>query len=160
MLSTVLQKRLDLIHLLKTYVTDLYPVCRHTNGIPWFQIHILVLHADTESIYIFLTFPKHKCDVEFTHQQMHFYWFKEHPKIYIKTHIKYRSYMFRSQIIIGELTLNLAKVIFTLKLSVKLRRYLLCGCVSSCHGIACVLHDMLPHNCIINNDVISPNVLT
>jgi len=21
-------------------------------------------------------------------------------------------------------------------------------------------HDMLPHNCIINNDVISPNVLT
>jgi len=33
-----------------------------------------------------------------------------------------------------------------LKHSVKLRRYLLCGCVA--------------HNRIINNDVISPNVVT
>ena len=66
---------------------------------------------------------------------------------------------FRSSTIIRELALNLAKVIFILKHSVKLRRYLLRGCVAARHGMACVLHDMLPHNCIINNDVISPNVL-
>ena len=48
--------------------------------------------------------------------------------------------MFRSSTIIRELALNLAKVIFTLKYSVKLRRYLLCGCVAACHGMACVLH--------------------
>ena len=36
--------------------------------------------------------------------------------------------MFRSSTIIRQLALNLAKVIFTLKHSVKLRRYLLCGC--------------------------------
>jgi hypothetical protein len=53
--------------------------------------------------------------------------------------------MFRSSTIIREPALNLAKVIFMLTHSVKLRRYLLC---------------MLPHNRIINNDVISPNVLT
>ena len=40
--------------------------------------------------------------------------------------------MFRSSTIIRELTLNLAKVIFMLKHSVKLRRYLLCGCVAAC----------------------------
>ena len=40
--------------------------------------------------------------------------------------------MFRSSIIIRELALNLAKVIFMLKHSVKLRRYLLCGCVAAC----------------------------
>jgi len=78
--------------------------------------------------------------------------------------------MFRSSTIITELSLNVAKVIFMLKLSVKLRRYLLCGCVAACRGMKCVLHahhetqtpfdDMLPHNRIINNDVISPNVLT
>jgi len=48
--------------------------------------------------------------------------------------------MFRSSTIIRELALNLAKVIFMLKHSVKLRRYFcmrLCGC-------------MLPHNRIIN----------
>ena len=53
--------------------------------------------------------------------------------------------MFQSSTIIRELELNLAKVIFMLKHSVKLRR--LCG-------------SMLPRNRIINNDVISPNVLT
>ena len=77
--------------------------------------------------------------------------------------------MFRPSTIIREFALNLAKVIFMLKHSVKLRRYLLCGCVTACHGMACVLpdvhathtqfHDMLTHNRIIN-DVISPNVLT
>jgi hypothetical protein len=88
--------------------------------------------------------------------------------------------MFRPSTIIRGFALNLAKFIFTLKHSVKLRRYLLCGCVAACHEMACVLyavqnatqshsaqhtthtpfHDMLPHNRIINNDVISPNVLT
>ena len=59
--------------------------------------------------------------------------------------------MFRSSTIIREPALDLAKVIFMLKHLVKLRRYLLCGCVAA-------RHDMLPHNRIINNDVISPNV--
>ena len=48
--------------------------------------------------------------------------------------------MFRSSTIIRELAMNLAKVIFMLKHSVKLRRYLLCGCVAARHGMACVLH--------------------
>ena len=46
--------------------------------------------------------------------------------------------MFRSSTNIREKALNLAKVIFMLKPSVKLRRYLLCGCVAACHGMACV----------------------
>jgi hypothetical protein len=82
--------------------------------------------------------------------------------------------MCRSSTIIRELALNLAKVIFMLKHSVKLRRYLLCGCVAACHTHTpfhdmlphavhtthMSFHDMLPHNRIINNDVISPNILT
>ena len=40
--------------------------------------------------------------------------------------------MFRASTIIRERALNLAKVIFTLKYSVKLCRYLLCGCVAAC----------------------------
>ena len=40
--------------------------------------------------------------------------------------------MFWSSTIIREPALNLAKVIFMLKYSVKLRRYLLCGCVAAC----------------------------
>ena len=48
--------------------------------------------------------------------------------------------MFRSSTIIRELALHLTKVIFMSKHSVKLRRYLLCGCVAACHGMACVLH--------------------
>ena len=40
--------------------------------------------------------------------------------------------MFRFSTIIRELVLNLAKVIFMLKNSVKLRRYLLCLCVACC----------------------------
>ena len=43
--------------------------------------------------------------------------------------------MFRSSTIIRELALNLAKVIFMLKHSVKLRRYLLCSCVAACCSI-------------------------
>ena len=61
--------------------------------------------------------------------------------------------MFRSSTIIRELALNLAKVIFMLKHSVKLRCYLLCVCVAACYS-------MLPHKLIINNNVISQNVLT
>ena len=68
--------------------------------------------------------------------------------------------MFRSSTIIRELALNLAKVIFMLKRPVKLCRYLLCGCVAACHETHTPLYDMLPHNRLINNDVISPNVLT
>jgi hypothetical protein len=40
--------------------------------------------------------------------------------------------MFRSSTIIRELALNLAKFIFTLKHPLKLRHYLLCGCLAAC----------------------------
>ena len=40
--------------------------------------------------------------------------------------------MFRSSTIIKEFAVILAKVIFMLKHSVKLRQYLLCGCVAAC----------------------------
>ena len=116
-------------------------------------------------------------EVEFTHSsppKRHFYSCKEHIKIYIKIHTNIAPTYFGSSTIIRELALNLTKVIFALKHSVKLRRYLLYGCVAACHGMVCVLYatqnaqhtthtpfyDMLSHNRIINNDVISPNVLT
>jgi len=47
--------------------------------------------------------------------------------------------MFRSSTIIRELVLNLAKVIFMLKHSIKLRRYMLFGDVAACHRVACLL---------------------
>ena len=47
--------------------------------------------------------------------------------------------MFRSTTIIRELSLNLTKVIFMLKHSVKLRRYMLFDDVVACHRAACVL---------------------
>ena len=47
--------------------------------------------------------------------------------------------MFRSTTIIRELVLNLAKVIFMLKHSVKLRHYMLFGDVAACHRAAFVL---------------------
>jgi len=70
--------------------------------------------------------------------------------------------MFRSSKIISALALNLAKVIFMLKHSVKLRRYLLCSCVATCYHVISpnfvwqrtVIHPR------INNNLISPNVLT
>ena len=65
--------------------------------------------------------------------------------------------LFRFSTIIRELVLNLSKVIFTSKHSVKLHSYLLCGCVAACHGMTCVTHAIIIY--IINNDVISPNVL-
>jgi len=51
---------------------------------------------------------------------------------------KYRSYMFWSTTIIRELVLNLGKVRFMLKHSVKLR-HMLFGDVTACHRVACVL---------------------
>ena len=54
--------------------------------------------------------------------------------------------MFRPSTIIRDPALNLAEVVFTLKHSVKLRRYLLYGCVAACHGMVCVLHATQPHN--------------
>ena len=45
--------------------------------------------------------------------------------------------MFRSTTIIRYLVLDLAKVIFLLKHSVKLRRYMLFGNVAACHRAAC-----------------------
>jgi len=48
--------------------------------------------------------------------------------------------MFRSSTIIREPALNLAKIIFALKYSVKLRRYLLCGCVAAWDPIECTLY--------------------
>ena len=58
--------------------------------------------------------------------------------------------MFRSSTIIRELALNLAKFIFMLKHSVKLRRYY--------YSVVCQ-YDMLAHHRIISNDVISLHVL-
>ena len=57
--------------------------------------------------------------------------------------------------------MNLAKVIFMLKHSVKLRRYMLFGDVSACHRAAYTpLCDMLTHHQVTYNDVILPSVLT
>ena len=55
--------------------------------------------------------------------------------------------MFRFSTIIRELALNLAKVIFMLKHSVELCRYLLCGCVAACHGMACVFYAVQNAQC-------------
>ena len=76
--------------------------------------------------------------------------------------------MLWSLTIIRELALNLAKVIFikTFGAITSLFIMRLCGSMSW-NGMCCMLcrmqhtpfHDMLPHNSIINNDVISPNVL-
>jgi hypothetical protein len=46
--------------------------------------------------------------------------------------------MFWSSTILRELVQSLDKVIFLLKHSVKLRRYILCGDVAACLGMACV----------------------
>ena len=47
--------------------------------------------------------------------------------------------MFRPSTILRELVQGLAKVIFPLKQSVKLRRCILCGDVAACREMACVL---------------------
>ena len=68
--------------------------------------------------------------------------------------------------------MNLAKIIFMLKHSVKLGHYMIFGDVAACHIVACVLcavqhstqHtplcDMLPRHQITYNDVILQSVLT
>jgi hypothetical protein len=69
--------------------------------------------------------------------------------------------MFRSSTIIRQLALNLAKSYIYVKTFGEITSLFimrLCGSMS-CNGV-CVLHDTLPHNVIINNDVISSNVLT
>jgi hypothetical protein len=63
--------------------------------------------------------------------------------------------MFRSTTIFRELVMNLATVIFILKHSVKLRRYMLFGVVAACHRAECVLCAM--QNAF--NDVVLPSVL-
>jgi hypothetical protein len=45
---------------------------------------------------IFIVAPCILKSILFTHQQMHYLLILERFKIYIKIHIKYRSYMFRS----------------------------------------------------------------
>ena len=64
----------------------------------------------------------------------------------------------------GSLQLSLVKIILILKHSVMLRRNLLCGGVAACPSTACVFYavlcSMVLHNRIINNDLISLNVLT
>ena len=47
--------------------------------------------------------------------------------------------MFRSSTVLRELVQSLAKVVFLLKHSVKLRRRILCGDVAACRETACVL---------------------
>ena len=56
--------------------------------------------------------------------------------------------MFRSSTVIRELALNLAKVIFMLKHSVKLRRYLLCSCMLCRMQLSHILHSIqhTPHS--------------
>jgi hypothetical protein len=68
----------------------------------------------------------------FIHQQMHFILILENTKIYIKTYIKIAPTCFDLRPSSGSLHLSLAKVTLTLKQSVKLRRYVLCGGVAAC----------------------------
>jgi hypothetical protein len=84
----------------------------------WRKVYFLLLHRAFWNLYSSLT---NKCTVNLARF-----------KIYIKIHTEYRSYMFRSTTIIRELVLNLAKVIFVLKHSVKLHRYMLFGDVTAC----------------------------
>ena len=84
---------------------------------PFEQNHMYIVHSPTNALFITL----------------------EKFKIYIKININIvpTSFGLRSSII-TELVLNLAKVIFMLKHSVKLSRYMLFGDVAACHRAACV----------------------
>ena len=62
--------------------------------------------------------------------------------------------MFRFSAILRELVQSLAKVIFLLKHSVKLRRCILCGDVAACREMVYVLF------VVLHNDVILLIVLT
>ena len=95
----------------------------------------------------------------FIYQQMHFISVLGNLKIYIKIYIKSPTTCFGLRPPSGSLHMSLAEVTF-IKL-VKLRRYVLCGCVAACYiksmlvCVCCVLC-MLPHNRIVHNDVILP----
>jgi hypothetical protein len=69
--------------------------------------------------------------------------------------------MFRSTTIIRELLQILAKVIFILKYSVKLRRYMFFGDVAACHRAECVLcavqNDFSQVQCKLSDDGRRPN---
>jgi hypothetical protein len=65
----------------------------------------------------------------FIHQQMHYLLILENSKIYIKI----SPTCFGPRPPSGSLHLSLAKVTLTLKQSVKLRRYILCGGVAACY---------------------------
>ena len=54
--------------------------------------------------------------------------------------------MFRSSTILRELAQSLANVIFLLKHSVKLCRFMLCGEVAACREMACVLFVVQTHS--------------
>jgi hypothetical protein len=77
------------------------------------------------------------------HQLMHFLLILENSKIYIQTYIKIAPTCFGLRPSSGSLHLSLAKVTLTLKHSVKLRRYVLCGGVAACYvqvwRVCCVL---------------------
>ena len=60
--------------------------------------------------------------------------------------------MFRSSTIIRELALNLAKVIYILKHSVKLRLYLLCGCVAACCHTTVNIRNFSQVQCKLSDD--------
>ena len=60
--------------------------------------------------------------------------------------------MFRSSTIIREPAMNLAKVIFMLKHSVKLRRYLLCGCVAAFHDRFYIKYNFSQVQCRLHDD--------
>jgi hypothetical protein len=66
---------------------------------------------------------------------------KKKCKIYVKNYIKIAPTCFGPRPSSGSLHVSLAKVILTLKQSVKLRRYVLCGGVAAClcPGMVCVL---------------------
>ena len=68
--------------------------------------------------------------------------------------------MFRSTTIIRELVLNLAKVIFMLKHSVKLLRYMLVRDVAACHRVACVLCAVVQHKTVIYYAVVCQHAAT
>ena len=59
--------------------------------------------------------------------------------------------MSRSSTILSELVQSVAEVIFLLKHSVKLRRCILCGYVSACREMACVLFVMQTAVCTTNS---------
>ena len=68
--------------------------------------------------------------------------------------------MLRSSTVIREPALNLAKVIIMLKHSVKLRRYLLCGCVAAWNGVcvACCAHAAITLTTSITTRTLVPDM--